>query len=233
MKTQTKYTEINGLKWVVIEDGKLQMTWKEAMTYVQERGMRLPTTEELQGLAECENKWIGESREFRQGENTLYLPAVGYKDSDGTLYDAGSDGLYWSSTESSSSNAYYLYFHSNYVYPRYNRRKTCQFSVLAIIENTTSGVAPDAKHTNGKLRYDLLPPEWLENLAKVMTYGADKYPANSWRNGDPANYRSAMMHHFEAYRKGETADPESNLPHLAHAMANLGILITLEIQKMK
>ena len=39
------------------------------------------------------------------------------------------------------------------------------------------------KHDKGKLRYDLIPPEALEALVQVYTYGATKYAPDNWRNG--------------------------------------------------
>ena len=45
--------------------------------------------------------------------NSIFLPAAGYFDCNGkTVYDAGSGGFYWSSTEDGSSYAYYLFFNS-------------------------------------------------------------------------------------------------------------------------
>ena len=35
------------------------------------------------------------------------------------------------------------------------------------------------KHDIGKARYDLLPPELLEETAQVLAYGAAKYSANN------------------------------------------------------
>ena len=37
------------------------------------------------------------------------------------------------------------------------------------------------KYDDGKPRYELLPAGAIDNLAKVLTFGADKYAANSWR----------------------------------------------------
>lgn len=83
------------------------------------------------------------------------------------------------------------------------------------------------KHDQGKLRYDLCPPEWFEGLAEVMSYGATKYEPNSWQRVEVERYEAALMRHFQAWRKGEVLDAESGLPHLAHAAANSLILMSL------
>lgn len=85
------------------------------------------------------------------------------------------------------------------------------------------------KFDTSKLRYDLVPPKAIAQLADILTYGAKKYKPNNWRNvEDPDRYIAAMMRHIEAYRAGEINDPESGKPHLAHALTNIVFLIELE-----
>ena len=48
--------------------------------------------------------------------NSIFLPAAGYR-YDSSLYNAGSYGLYWSSTAVSSSKAYYLVLNLSNVHP--------------------------------------------------------------------------------------------------------------------
>ena len=86
------------------------------------------------------------------------------------------------------------------------------------------------KFDGGKPRYDLLPPAPVDNLVKVLTFGADKYAPDNWRHVDDANnrYYSALLRHVQAWRQGESLDSESNLPHLAHAMCNLVFLMELD-----
>ena len=52
--------------------------------------------------------------------NSIFLPAAGYRN-DSVLHDAGSNGLYWSSSlyTSNSKNAYYLGFNSDHVFSNY------------------------------------------------------------------------------------------------------------------
>ncbi len=67
-------------------------------------------------------------------------------------------------------------------------------------------------------RYDLIPPSSLAALADVYGMGAEKYDDTNWVKGYSWRYSyGAMQRHVEAARDGEWTDPESGLPHLAHA----------------
>ena len=52
----------------------------------------------------------------------VFLPAAGYRFGT-SVYNAGSNGYYWSSTVTNASRAYYVYFYSGYLDPAnyYNR----------------------------------------------------------------------------------------------------------------
>ena len=81
------------------------------------------------------------------------------------------------------------------------------------------------KQDLGKIRWDLLPDEMLEEVAKVFTYGAEKYSDFNWRNGMRwSRLYAATWRHMVAWRKGETWDPESGCHHLAHVIWNVLIL---------
>jgi hypothetical protein len=77
---------------------------------------------------------------------------------------------------------------------------------------------PEAKKYDGqKPRMDLLDPLALEGLAKVLTFGAEKYAPNNWRNGfQYGRVIAAMYRHLLAIQRGEDTDPESGLPHIDH-----------------
>lgn len=77
------------------------------------------------------------------------------------------------------------------------------------------------KDDAGKLRYDLIDPYALRQVARVLTWGAEHYGAENWRevaNGR-GRYTAALMRHIEAFRAGEALDPGTGIPHLAHAVA--------------
>lgn len=66
-------------------------------------------------------------------------------------------------------------------------------------------------------RFDLLPAKPLRHIAEVYGKGAEKYEDRNWERG----YRyglsfGAMQRHAWAFWNGESEDPESGLPHLAH-----------------
>lgn len=76
-----------------------------------------------------------------------------------------------------------------------------------------------------KLRYDLVPPLPLEDVARALTFGAEKYTEHNWANGMQWSrcYGSAMRH-IQSWWQGEDVDPESGLNHLTHAICNLMFL---------
>ena len=79
------------------------------------------------------------------------------------------------------------------------------------------------KYDNGKPRMWLLPFDALVWVGKVLTFGADKYAADSWRTVPNAleRYASADLRHAERIQAGEWLDPESGLPHWAHRACNV------------
>jgi hypothetical protein len=90
--------------------------------------------------------------------------------------------------------------------------------------------AQGRKNDAGKLRYDLIPPEALEALADILTYGAQKYSPGGWKEVPDAKdrYYAALMRHLQSWRMGEQDDPESGRPHLHHALACITFLVCLE-----
>lgn len=85
-----------------------------------------------------------------------------------------------------------------------------------------------------KLRYDLLPPEALQEVVEVLSFGAAKYGDRNWEKGLPySRYFGAAMRHLWAWWRGEDLDPESGLSHLAHAGCCVLFLLTYELRGMK
>lgn len=84
------------------------------------------------------------------------------------------------------------------------------------------------KHDARKSRLDLLPTRALEFVGFVLGHGAQKYEPHNWRKcKDPARYCAATLRHVMKALRDESIDPESSLPHLAHAATS--ILFALEI----
>jgi hypothetical protein len=76
---------------------------------------------------------------------------------------------------------------------------------------------PGLKFDQGKNRVELLPVRALLEVSKVLTFGAAKYGANNWQGVEAIRYFGAGDRHRWARRLGEMNDPESGLPHMAHA----------------
>lgn len=89
------------------------------------------------------------------------------------------------------------------------------------------------KHDENKLRYDLIPPEVEEELAKVLTYGAVKYAPNSWRGVEADRYLAAAGRHRIAHQRGELYDKESGLLHLSHLLCNVAFLLAKQIEELE
>jgi hypothetical protein len=82
--------------------------------------------------------------------------------------------------------------------------------------------AEGRKDDAGKPQYELLPWLALAQVQAVLDYGAKKYAAHGWRAvKGRTRYLNAALRHIFAYARGEDNDPESGLPHLAHAACSV------------
>ena len=95
----------------------------------------------------------------------------------------------------------------------------------------------DSKPTNPKdaIGSDKIPLHLWPTTATALGSmalldGACKYGRSNYRAvGVRASiYYDAAMRHLSRWFEGETVDPESGLPHLAHALACLAILVDAE-----
>lgn len=99
--------------------------------------------------------------------------------------------------------------------------------------------AQGRKYDSGKPMYNLIPADALEEVVKVLTYGAIKYnepiDQENWRLVDNPHprYHAAAQRHQWADWKGEEVDPESNLYHIAHAISSLMFRLQLKIEQNK
>jgi hypothetical protein len=99
--------------------------------------------------------------------------------------------------------------------------------------------AAGRKYDTGKVSgWQLVPA--LEMIVRVLHYGAEKYTvrdesgavvsdgAHNWNKVPEGRrrYLDALMRHAWAYVRGEENDPESGLPHLAHAGACILFLLS-------
>jgi hypothetical protein len=80
------------------------------------------------------------------------------------------------------------------------------------------------KNDMGKLEWEMMPEEALEEVMKVLQFGANKYGKWNWLdNANEAEYTrimNAIERHFKKFKKGQDLDEESSLPELAHVIVN-------------
>ena len=87
------------------------------------------------------------------------------------------------------------------------------------------------KYDSGKPRWDLLSTVALNEVAKVLTFGATKYNDHNWRKGfDWSRLIAASLRHVSAFNDGEDKDQETGISHIAHAMCCLMFLLEHEIK---
>lgn len=91
------------------------------------------------------------------------------------------------------------------------------------------------KHDKGKMRWSLLPRWTIAQVIAVLEFGANRYGVDNWMHVPDARrrYYDAAMRHIDAWLHGETDDPESGLPHLAHATCCLLFLMWFDKQGVK
>lgn len=85
------------------------------------------------------------------------------------------------------------------------------------------------KDDAGKAPWHLIPWEALRDVALVLDFGAKKYGEDNWRKVPDARkrYFAAAHRHLVTWWLGETHDPETGLPHLAHAACCVLFLLAL------
>lgn len=85
------------------------------------------------------------------------------------------------------------------------------------------------KDDGGKVRYELLPPELLDGVAQILTFGGAKYDDRNWERGMKwSRIFGALMRHMWAWWGGQQTDPETGKSHLWHAGACLAFLMAYE-----
>lgn len=89
--------------------------------------------------------------------------------------------------------------------------------------------------TDNKTRYDLLPWDALEVVARVMMVGAQKYEPNGWKDvpDGVAVYQQAIGRHVSLMYQGEDLDKDDFLPVEAHIAADALIALSLRLSSIK
>ena len=95
-------------------------TFEEAQTACP-TGWRTPTRNEYDSFGYFVREWTAQNGvnglRFGSGDHTIFLPAAGGRNTNGSVNSQGIGGQYWSSTAGSSSDGYSLLFSSSGVYP--------------------------------------------------------------------------------------------------------------------
>lgn len=91
-------------------------------------------------------------------------------------------------------------------------------------------------HTGGQKgqkaeRYDLLPFDALDEVARVYGVGAKKYDDDNWLRGYAWRLSAAaLLRHVARFMCGENRDPETGCLHLAHAAWHCLTLLTFHMR---
>ena len=95
--------------------------------------------------------------------------------------------------------------------------------------NEPAKTSTAVKFDAGKPPLGLISRYALEEEAKVMAFGAQKYGRDNWRAGmDFSRLADAALRHVYAFVDGEDKDKETGLSHLAHARCCLAFLLEFE-----
>lgn len=97
-------------------------------------------------------------------------------------------------------------------------------------EDEQMGQETAGRFSAGKMRHDLIAPWALNELAKVYTYGCQKYDDDNWWKGLKwkKDVFGCILRHVWRWFRGERFDDESGVHHLAHAAWNCFTLMSYE-----
>lgn len=91
------------------------------------------------------------------------------------------------------------------------------------------------KKDAGKLRWSLLPIDALEEVVKVLEFGASKYGPNQWRELPEFEWvriLDALERHLNKLKRGIDRDDESGLLEAAHMTCNALFILEMMIHKL-
>mgnify|MGYP000197493268 CR=1 FL=1 len=111
-------------------------------------------------------------------------------------------------------------------------------SSLELIDTEVSPPVPPkisggVKYDDGKPRYDLMPPDAENAIAKILTFGAEKYADRNWEDGmNWGRLYGAARRHLSKYWAGENYDSDSGELHLAHAACCVMMLLSYQLRNV-
>lgn len=87
------------------------------------------------------------------------------------------------------------------------------------------------KNDQHKIRWDLIPYDAVNEIAKILTFGAIKYEARNWEKGMAwSRVFGALQRHLTRWFHGQDKDKETRLTHLANAGCCLFFLLAWELR---
>lgn len=92
------------------------------------------------------------------------------------------------------------------------------------------------KYDSDKRQWDLLPMDAVEEIVKVLEFGANKYAPNNWKEHGGFKWvrvLNSLRRHLYAFIRGEDNDPETGISHLAHAGCNVLFLLHYTLNREK
>lgn len=91
------------------------------------------------------------------------------------------------------------------------------------------------KHLVAKPQYHRLPFDALEEVAKVLAMGAEKYGERAWETGIPYSESiSALMRHQKLFfQDRKDYDVESGLLHTAHMACNILFILAGQVRELE
>lgn len=89
------------------------------------------------------------------------------------------------------------------------------------------------RFNEGKLQWSLVDFDSLEDMVRVLEFGAKKYSVNNWKKPmSTVKIIESMLRHTFFILKGELIDQESKLPHVAHIQCN-AMFLAYHLKKNK
>lgn len=88
------------------------------------------------------------------------------------------------------------------------------------------------RENKGKPRWGLVDFDSLEDMVRVLEFGADKYGDGNWQKGLlTVEVCESMLRHIFAYLRGENKDDQSGISHIGHIQCNAMFLAYMDKKK--
>lgn len=87
------------------------------------------------------------------------------------------------------------------------------------------------KYDTDKPKLELIPPEAVEALGVILTFGAQKYAPRNWEKGMGwGRVFGAALRHLFAWWRRDAGDPDTGRSHLWHALCCVTFLVAYEMR---